>query len=339
MLFQRRRRRIAISYVGGPEIITPVGPTLLEVSRANRVPHACVCGGRARCSTCRVQVVSGIEALAPPNAAERATLSSIRAPADTRLACQIRVVEPSTVIRIVTPGRASVVDRNEAVNRQGEERTLAVLFFDVRNFTELTEGRLPYDVVYMLNHLFTAVSEAIESEGGWIDKYMGDGLMALFGRESGPNVGCQQALRAARAIDRAVEKVSGELKSEVGKSLQFGMGLHAGPLVLGEIGPRQGGRLTVIGNAVNTASRLEGLTKSPPCQLIFSRAIADLSGVDVRGLSGQTLEVRGVSDRIEIFRVPRARDLLPNFDRGRTKLPPVPGRGDRRAKGAGRAVR
>lgn len=321
-LLQLRHRRIAISYVGGPQVTTPVGPTLLEVSRANGVPHACVCGGRARCSTCRVQVVEGLDALAPPSAAEADTLASINAPADTRLACQIRVVEPASVLRIVTPGRASGVDGSAAASRQGEERTLAVLFFDLRGFTRMSNGRLPYDVVYMLNHLFAAVGEAIEAEGGWIDKYMGDGLMALFGRESGPHTGCQQALRACRRIEAAVERVSEELRSEFGEPLAIGMGLHAGPLVLGEIGYRDSARMTVIGDAVNTASRLEALTKDPPCQLIFSTAVAELARLDAGDLAVETVSVRGLREPIGIYRVRRAQDLALDF----AAASPVPAR-------------
>lgn len=321
---QSRHPRIPIAYVGGPQVTAPVGPTLLEVSRAYGVPHACVCGGRARCSTCRVQVVEGLETLAPPSPAERDTLASIKASPDTRLACQIRVVNRASVLRIVTPGRVNGVDRGGAVGRQGEERTLAVLFFDLRGFTRMSNGRLPYDVVFILNHLFAAVGDAIEAEGGWIDKYMGDGLMALFGRETGPHVGSQQALRACRRIDEAVERVSGELKSELGEPLAIGMGLHVGPLVLGEIGHRESARITVIGDAVNTASRLEALTKSPACQLIFSSAVAELSGLDVTGLAPERVEVRGVREPISIYRIRSARDLDLKFARKSTFQPAHP---------------
>lgn len=318
---QSRRPRIPIAYVGGPQVTAPVGPTLLEVSRAYGVPHACVCGGRARCSTCRVQVVEGLETLAPPSPAERDTLASIKASPDTRLACQIRVVDRASVLRIVTPGRVNGVDRGGAVGRQGEGRTLAVLFFDLRGFTRMSNGRLPYDVVFILNHLFAAVGDAIEAEGGWIDKYMGDGLMALFGRETGPRIGSQQALRACRRIDEAVERVSGELKSELGEPLAIGMGLHVGPLVLGEIGHRESARITVIGDAVNTASRLEALTKSPACQLIFSSAVAELSGLDVTNFAPETVEIRGVREPISIYRIRRARALDLKFDRKSTLEP------------------
>lgn len=308
-----RHPRIAITYVGGPQVVAPVGPTLLEVSHALGVPHACVCGGRARCSTCRVQVVAGLEALAPAAQAELDTLASVNAPSDTRLACQIRITKPASVLRIITPGRSSANSGARSTVRQGEERTLAVLFFDLRGFTRMSHGRLPYDVVYMLNHLFAAVGEAIEAEGGWIDKYMGDGLMALFGRDTGPQIGCQQALRACRRIDLAVERVSAELHSEFREPLRIGIGLHVGPLVLGEIGYHESARVTVIGDAVNTASRLEALTKEPACQLIFSAAIAETSGLDVGGLTVHSTPVRGVRDPIGIYRIARARDLVLDF--------------------------
>ena len=149
------------------------------------VPHASVCGGRARCSTCRVGVETGLANLMPPTGAEAMTLASIKAPPHVRLACQIRPREPITVTRLVAPPARAGARRQPAGHPQGIERTLAVLFLDTRGFTMISEKRLPYDVVFILNRLFAEVGEAIERHDGAIDKYLGDGLMAIFGAAGG----------------------------------------------------------------------------------------------------------------------------------------------------------
>ena len=199
--------KVEVTYRGGPIVRVPLGPTLLEISRMSSVPHASVCGGRARCSTCRVGVETGLARLMPPAGAEAVTLASIMAPPHVRLACQIRPREPITVTRLVAPP-ARAWARVATGHRQGIERNLAVLFLDTRGFTMISEKRLPYDVVFILNRLFAEVGEAIERHDGVIDKYLGDGLMALFGAADGADAGCRQALRAARDIDLALDRLN-----------------------------------------------------------------------------------------------------------------------------------
>jgi adenylate cyclase len=189
--------RVEVTYRGGPVVRVLQGPTLLEISRMQGVPHASVCGGRARCSTCRVGIESGLSHLEPPTSAEAETLAGIGAPPHVRLACQIRPRAAITVTRLVAPPMRVGGARRDVAG-QGEERNLAVLFLDVRGFTAISEARLPYDVVFIINRLFAEVGEAIRRHGGHIDKYLGDGLMALFGAERGEDIGCRQALAAAR---------------------------------------------------------------------------------------------------------------------------------------------
>ena len=137
------------------------------------------------------------------------------------------------------------------------EKPLAVMFLDLRDFTQLSQSRLPYDVVFILNEFFAAAGSAIHTHGGWIDKFLGDGLLAIFGQHHGVEAGCRQALRAARAIDLALDHVNAKLGAEIGRPLRVGMGIHAGPLLLGRIGYGEAVDFTVVGNAVNVASRLE----------------------------------------------------------------------------------
>jgi len=300
--------RVEVTYRGGPTVRVAPGPTLLEISRMKDVPHASVCGGRARCSTCRVGIESGLENLPPPTAAEAMTLMSINAPANVRLACQIRPLHALTVTRLVAPP-ARVVGSALASHVQGVERTLAVLFLDTRGFTSISEARLPYDVVFILNRLFAAVGEAIRSHDGKIDKYLGDGLMAIFGTEVGEAVGCRQALAAARDIDLALDRLNEEIMEEIGHPLRVGMGIDVGPLVVGHIGHAETAMLTVIGTTVNAASRLEALTKEKNCQLIAALDVLAHAGLSSDAFAQEEVAIRGLSAPRAVALIDRARNL------------------------------
>jgi adenylate cyclase len=309
-LGDRLEKRVPITYSGGATVEGRVGATLLEMSRQSRVPHASVCGGRARCSTCRVRVDKGAETLPPPQFAEAVTLGAIKAPPGVRLACQVRPQLPLTVTRLVTPQsdvRQRVVGAIE--DEQGVEKTLAVMFLDVRGFTRLSEKRLPYDVVFLLNRFFAVLGDAIQSEGGWIDKYMGDGLLAVFGRETGAAAGCRSALAAAAKIDLALDKLNKELGAEVGETIKVGVGLHVGPMVVGRIGHPDTATITVIGSTVNAAARLEALTKELEAQLVISKACATLAECNVEHLTAQKVAVRGLTEPIDVYAIKQARAL------------------------------
>jgi adenylate cyclase len=314
--------RIEVTYRGGPTIRVAPGPTLLEMSRMKDVPIASVCGGRARCSTCRVGVDSGLAGLPPPAAAEAMTLASIKAPPHVRLACQIRPRHGITVTRLVAPPARAAARTAAGAEPHGAERNLAVLFLDTREFTAIAEARLPYDVVFILNRLFAEVGEAIAGRGGRIDKYLGDGLMAIFGIEAGEAAGCRQALGAARDIDIALDALNAEIAAETGRPLRIGMGIDVGPLVIGRIGHPDTAMLTVVGTTVNAASRLEALTKEKSCQLIAAADVFRLAGLPADAFRCEETEVRGLSAPRPVVLVPRARDLpgvLPPPDYARSR--------------------
>jgi len=302
--------KVAITYTGGPTIKVPPGPTLLEMSRMMKVPHASVCGGRARCSTCRVRVDRGGGTLLAATFPESVTLGSINAPPNVRLACQIRPTADLVVTRLLKaattgPEAAELKEADSA----GVEKSLAVMFVDLRDFTRLSEKRLPYDVVYVLNEFFAVVGGAITENGGWIDKFLGDGLLAVFGQHTGIEIGCRQALRTARAIDLVLDHINAKLESELGRPLQVGIGIEVGPLLLGRIGYGEAVDLTVIGNAVNVASRLEALSKEKGFQVVLSRAVAERAGWNPASEALMEVSVRGVDEPIEVIGLVRGRDL------------------------------
>jgi len=184
-----------------------------------------------------------------------------------------------------------------------------VLFLDIRGFTTLSEARLPYDTVFLLNRFFAEVGEAVTVSDGWIDKYMGDGMMALFGLSQPSQQACRSALMAAMRIDTVLERLNGELGAELSVPLRIGIGLHVGPLVLGRIGHRASASTTVIGPVVNVASRLESLTKEHGVQIVISRALAERAGLPYDAFPSTTVTVRGTSEPISVFLIAQGRDL------------------------------
>src|SRR6266508_992993 len=271
----QRRSRVRITYPEGRETQVPRGFSVLEASRFARFPHASVCGGRGRCSTCRIRVTHGLSNLPPASASEQRVLQRIGAQPSDGFA------QPSYLA--------------------GQERTIAVLFADLRTFTGIAEQKLPYDLVFLLNSYFESVGESITRAGGTVDKFIGDGVMALFGVDSGPEEGSRQALAAAKAMVGNVNALSSALAEELAQPLKIGVGIHCGPAIVGRMGYGTTFHLTAIGDTVNVASRLQDLTKEYRCQLVISEQVAEQAGLVVSAFPRHELTVRNRREALAIF--------------------------------------
>ena len=304
-----RHRAIPVSYPGGHKVEIQPGTTILEASRQGGIPHASVCGGRGRCSTCRVQVLAGLAALPAASPAELRVLERVGAGPGVRLACQTR---PSAAVSIVPllPPTATPRDAQDRPDYlQGHEEEIAILFADLRAFTRLSEGKLPYDVVFLLNRYFRAMGSAVEEAGGHLDKFIGDGVMALFGIGRRPDVGCRQALEAARRMAVNLEEINRVLAHDLDEPLRIGVGIHVGPAIVGEMGYGRATSVTAIGDAVNTASRLEGLNKELGSQLVVSAEVAAKAGLELAGAIRHEIAVRGRVERLSVLALADARTL------------------------------
>ena len=282
---------------------------MLEASRARGIPHASVCGGRGRCSTCRVRLGKGAAALPPPSSEERRVLARIKAPADVRLACQIRPSADLTVTPLMPADAGTPAVMSEMDPRSGVEREMAVLFADLRGFTHFSEGRLPYDTVFVLNRYFAMMGEEIERAGGRVDKFIGDGIMALFGLNTGPEPAARAALAAARRMAEALGRLNLELAAELDEPLRMGIGLHLGHAIVGEMGHGRAVSLTAIGDTVNVASRLEALTKELGCQLIVSERLARRADIDLEDFPLHEVDLRGRAGRLAVRLIADAHQL------------------------------
>jgi adenylate cyclase len=297
----QRRSRVRITYPEGREAQVPRGFSVLEASRFARFPHASVCGGRGRCSTCRIRVTHGLSNLLPPSASEQRVLQRIGAPPNVRLACQLRPGGNISVTPLLPANARPSDGYAQPSYLAGQERTIAVLFADLRTFTGIAEQKLPYDLVFLLNSYFEAVGDAIAGAGGMVDKFIGDGVMALFGVESGAEEGCRQALAAAKMMVANVNALSQTLAEELAQPLKIGVGIHCGPAVVGRMGYGSTVHLTAIGDTVNVASRLQDLTKEYSCQLIISEQVAEQAGLAVSAFPRHELTVRNRREALAIF--------------------------------------
>jgi adenylate cyclase len=164
-------------------------------------------------------------------------------------------------------------------------------------------------VVFILNRYFAEMGSAVEAAGGRVDKFMGDGVMALFGLEAAPELACRQALEAARGMSARLEGLNRALAPVLPEPLRIGIGIHCGPVIVGEMGHGAAFGLTAIGDAVNTASRLESLCKPNACELVVSEDAARLAGVDLSAHPLRSLEIRGRELPLQARTVVRTTDL------------------------------
>lgn len=303
--WRERATQIEIRYADGESVRVPLGFSVLEASRLGGIPHYAVCGGKGRCSTCRVQVLEGAETLPPPEPIEQTTLTRIGADYGVRLACQLHPTANISVAPLLVPSLESIVPAGSQQASPGREREIAILFCDIRSFTMLTEARLPYDIVFLLNRYFAIVGQAVERSGGRLDKFIGDGAMALFGLTGSAADGCKNALKAAAIIVKEIERLNDELAGELSMPLRVAIGIHTGPAIVGAMGYGAVKSLTAIGDTVNVASRLEAVAKEFDVTLVVSEPVVTLAASDTAGLEVRDVAIRGRALPLRVYIVPQ----------------------------------
>jgi adenylate cyclase len=310
-LHERRGGMINLSYGNGRTVRVPKGLSVLEASLRNNIPHASVCGGRARCSTCRIRVIGDCASLPEPSMREAFVLNRVGAGSDPaiRLACQLRPEADLSFFQIFVPQITAAGLRASGPSRIGEERYLVSMFVDMRGSTKLAEKRLPFDTVFIVNRFLGAVSQAVIECGGQPNQFVGDGQLALFGLAAGPQAACRQALKAAAKIATNVEELNQFLKHDLREPIGFGIGIHGGEVIIGDIGYRDHMVFTALGDAVNVAARLQDMTKSLACEAIFSEEVRITAGLPADGLPEHEVTIRGRTEPMIVRTVNAAKDL------------------------------
>lgn len=311
--YENRSGSIQVTYPNGRSIRVPLGFSVLEASRSAGVPHASICGGRGRCSTCRIRIVAGAQYIADPSQGEQSVLKRIAAGPGVRLACQVRPNRDVSVAPLLPSNWPIASLRRSEWPMPGEERFIAVLMIDMRDSIRLAETRLPYDAVFIVDRFVTAAGLAVEKTGGQVSHFLGDGLMATFGLECGPKQSCRQALSALTAIGRNMEALNHVLRTETGEAIRFGIGVHCGSAIVGGIGYGAMRTFTTLGDAANVAARLEALCKTFACEAVVSNDVCRIAEISTHRLAVEDAAIRGRTASILIHpieRVDRFDDLM-----------------------------
>jgi len=252
----KRFSAVRITYPGGQIVSVPLGFTILEASRWAGIAHESVCGGRGRCSTCRIRILQGSDRLPVPDELEFRGLRRIGAAPDIRLACQLRPRSDLAIEPLVRPRTAADVDaiRFDAAVGGSKEIDITAMFVDLRGSTELATGRLPYDALYLFDRYIQVVSGAIRAHKGYVTSIAGDGIMSVFSMDTG--AGPRHSLQSVLDIWKDLENLNAELADDLPVPLKVGIGIHVGTAVVGWISDGASQSLQFLGDTGNVAAKL-----------------------------------------------------------------------------------
>jgi len=300
--------KVAIAFTGGATVQAAVGPTLLEIISNNNLSHLPDCGGRARCGLCRVRVEEGADTLPPPDDTERAALTHLRAADNVRLACQIRPVSALTVTRL-GGGDEGRGEPAALVEAQGERRAVCLVHVRIGSIATIVRDRLPSEVVFMMNEIFGAIGAAVESHAGRIDRFLGDGVLAVFGEQHGPDEGCRAALQAIGAIDVAMDRVNEKIAAEIGRPVELAIGADVGEIVIGRLQMGRMAQFAVLGLGTERPARMAEFAETKGWQLAMSGDVAKRAGLlDIDGMARENLA--GAEQGGDVVGLRRARDIV-----------------------------
>ena len=252
------------------------GQTILEASLEAGISHYHACGGKARCSTCRVVVQEGEENLSSPNKAELKLRKQKKFPEKVRLACQTKVIKADVTIQRIIRDETDLdlyVYGSDCENIQtvGEEKEMALFFLDIRNFTPFIGQHLPFDVIHIIRRLNIMFNDVIVEHKGKIIEYSGDGFYAVFGFDEPIKEAVNNAYTAGNQILESLIKLNENyITKYFDHQIEIGIGLHSGKVIVGKTGVKDYHPYTVMGFPVNVAARLEAATKELNNNFIIS---------------------------------------------------------------------
>ena len=279
--------------------------SILIASLRNNISHLSACGGAGKCSTCRVEVTEGLENCYPRNDVEQKLADKLSFPENIRLGCQTKLKGDVTYRRLLLDKRD--VDLNNQITDQrlesvGTLRNLTILFCDIKGFTSFSESLSAYDVIFILNRYFSIMREVIIRHGGEINNYIGDAILAIFGLKESR----QQALRAVSAsleMLKAMDEFKIYLNKAYGNDFDIRVGLHYGEVISGSVGQGEDKKVTVIGDAVNVASRIEATNKEAGTRFLISETVYDHVKNNVVVENFLRLKLRGTSNLITLHEI------------------------------------
>jgi adenylate cyclase len=300
-----------VEFVGEKIVEISNEQSILEASLSAGIPHFHVCGGNARCSTCRVLVLEGEDFLTPSTQKEHFLKNKMHFPPNVRLACQTRVtgdtVKLSRIIHDETDIGLYVGSvAGDSTQQLGEEREMALLFLDIRNFTTIVEHHPAFDVIHIIRKLFSFFEARIESYKGKVVETAGDGLYAVFGFETRKKQSAQLAVRAACSIlEDLVTLNETYFIPYFQEWIEVGIGIHNGKVISGTVRIGKEDHSVVMGYPVNIASRLQTATKELNNDLIVSSEVFSLLS-NAPELQPASIVVKGVPKPLTVYLMGKA---------------------------------
>ena len=296
---------VATVYPENKKIDISKDETILIASFRNNISHHSACGGAGKCSTCRVEVIDGLENCYPMGELESKLSKKLSFAPNIRLGCQTKLKGNITYKRLLL--NKSDVEANNQVNEQklesvGTIRNLTILFCDIKGFTPFSESLSAYDVIFILNRYFSIMRDVMIRHGGEINNYIGDAILAIFGLKESK----QQNLRAVSAgveMIKAMDEFKLYLKEAYGREFDIRVGIHYGEVISGSVGFGEDKKDTVIGDTVNTASRIEAINKEAGTRLLISETVYEKVKKDVTVNNFLRLKLRGTSNLITLHEV------------------------------------
>lgn len=195
-----------------------------------------------------------------------------------------------------------LTEHPERLKLGGERMNCTMLFCDVKNFSTISEKMDPENLTRMMNQFFDPVCQAIMAEGGYIDKLIGDAVMAVFGAPVANPQHALQACRAALAMQKVVRDLEPQFQKEFGiQEFKLRIGVHSGPVVVGNVGTSQRLNYTVMGDTVNLASRLEGANKELGTDILISQATYEGAMPHITATFVDTIQVKGKEEQVKVY--------------------------------------
>jgi adenylate cyclase len=306
VVWQRRTAAFVIEYDQMREVFATAGESILEAVRRSGIPHASVCGGRGRCTTCRIRIGEGLSHLPPPSDLESNALARIGAGPTPLVDAG---ATPGAMLQAINVGKlnhgqtldAAALAASGLGGVAGRETNVTCMFIDMRGSTKLGETRLPYDVLFILNQFFRSMSDALKETNGHYAQFNGDGLMALYGVDGNVAEGARQALKAVATIHDKMSALNQKLENELAEPLRIGIGLHTGEAIVGVMGPPSSPILSAIGDNINIAARLESLTKELDSLALVSADVLEKAAITGELPPFETVDIRGRAEPMPVW--------------------------------------
>ncbi|MEZ4688446.1 MAG: adenylate/guanylate cyclase domain-containing protein [Bacteroidia bacterium] len=278
--------------------------SILDASIEHQIPHLHECGGHGRCSTCRVRVLEGMSNLSPKTRQEELMTQTRNWDPSIRLGCQAFVKGDIKIQRLIwSSAEVNKLQIETAPEGKAEERPIAIIFCDLRNFTRLSSNNSNFDIAWFLNRFYTELGDPILMNNGIIYQYVGDEIVGVFGTAGGNRQkNCTDAVRAAIGMQYALERLNSIELKDFDVKLEIGIGVHFGLAYVGHLGHPTFRQFSVVGDPVNLASRIQEYTKASGAKILISESIYNHTEKDILKIGKQfDSQLKGFEKPFQLF--------------------------------------